>query len=89
MGLYATLLLLGLLVILADLQDRSLFWVAVPVANGAALARLDQGANKYTLWIAVALLLPPLRLLAPAALVVFKLATLLTTAALAWQASRR
>lgn len=43
---------------LAEFGEGGLLPVALTVANGAALARLDLGANKYALWCAVAAMLP-------------------------------
>jgi len=51
---------LGLAVVLDDFSARGVLPVAFTVANAAAIARLDGGANKYILWAAVGLLLPAL-----------------------------
>ncbi|EOD38150.1 hypothetical protein EMIHUDRAFT_200647 [Emiliania huxleyi CCMP1516] len=58
--LYAGLLGFGLAVVLDDFSARGVLPVAFTVANAAAIARLDGGANKYILWAAVGLLLPAL-----------------------------
>ena len=51
---------LGLAVVLDEFSARGVLPVAFTVANAAAIARLDGGANKYILWAAVGLLLPAL-----------------------------
>mmetsp|Transcript_29461 Transcript_29461/g.94266 ORF Transcript_29461/g.94266 Transcript_29461/m.94266 type:complete len:305 (-) Transcript_29461:48-962(-) len=58
--LYAGLLGFGLAVVLDEFSARGVLPVAFTVANAAAIARLDGGANKYILWAAVGLLLPAL-----------------------------
>ena len=47
-----------MLVVLCEFGERGVLSVALTVANCAALARLDLGANKYALWCAVAMALP-------------------------------
>ena len=57
---YGALLALGLAVVFAELSERRVLGLAAALANGAALARLDGGANKFVLWAAVAAAWPAL-----------------------------
>jgi hypothetical protein len=55
--LYSLVLLLGILVIRDDLMRRGLLLQGTTIANFAAVARMDLGFNKYTLWLVVSFVL--------------------------------
>ena len=58
--LYAFVLILGMCVIIHDLQKSNiklLFWKAILIGNVSAMLRMDLGVSKYILWPSVAVLL--------------------------------
>lgn len=55
--LYAFVLIVGMMVIVNDLRERSLFNLASSVGNVAAILRMYFGMNKYAMWSAVVVIL--------------------------------
>jgi hypothetical protein len=55
--LYASVLVVGMMVILFNLQQSGILYPAMTVGNVAAVLRMDLGCNKYLLWPMVAVAL--------------------------------
>jgi len=51
--LYGLILLLGMIVIVHDLNSQGLLYIAITFGNIAALLRFELGMNKYILWAAM------------------------------------
>lgn len=58
--LYSLVLFLGMLVIVDDLLEQKILFLALTLANVTAILRIDLGVNKYLLWSVVSLVVLPM-----------------------------